>query len=225
MDKYYSILTHTPLFHNLSHTDFLFLMDWLEPQIKTYQKGEIVLLAGYETHSIGVVLNGTLVAGKYTAAGADIQINSITTGGIFADILSGSHVKSPVTLTCVQAAKILFLPYQRIITPPPSSHVAYQQLLKNWIGVISDKYFALDKRMDILIEKNLRKKIALFLLSASPAADMEFSISLNRTALAHYLNCERSALSRELSRMQAAGLIVYRRNCFKILNLPALKAL
>ena len=34
-----------------------------------------------------------------------------------------------------------------------------------------------------------------------------FTIPFTRTELAEYLNCERSALSRELSRMQAEGLI------------------
>ena len=51
-----------------------------------------------------------------------------------------------------------------------------------------------------------------------------FTIPFTRTELAEYLNCERSALSRELSRMQAEGLIETYRSSFKILNVNRLSS-
>ena len=50
-----------------------------------------------------------------------------------------------------------------------------------------------------------------------------FTTSMNRTELAAFLNCDRSALSRELSRMQDEGLIELFRGSFKIVNANALK--
>ena len=44
-----------------------------------------------------------------------------------------------------------------------------------------------------------------------------FSIPMNRNEMADYLNIERSALSRELSRMKRDGLIDYHRDSFKLL--------
>ena len=41
---------------------------------------------------------------------------------------------------------------------------------------------------------------------------------MTRAELAAYLNCDRSALSRELSRMQEDGLIELFRNTFKLLD-------
>ena len=49
-----------------------------------------------------------------------------------------------------------------------------------------------------------------------------FSIPLSRAGLAEYLNCERSALCREISRMRAEGLIETYKNSFKILDRAAL---
>ena len=43
-----------------------------------------------------------------------------------------------------------------------------------------------------------------------------FTITMTRAELAAYLNCDRSALSRELSRMQEDGLIELFRSTFKL---------
>ena len=54
--------------------------------------------------------------------------------------------------------------------------------------------------------KSLRAKVAAYLLSeAARAHSLTFSIPFSRIQLADYLNCDRSALSRELSTMQKEG--------------------
>ena len=47
---------------------------------------------------------------------------------------------------------------------------------------------------------------------------MEFDIPFDRQQLADYLNLERTALSKELSRMQREGLIECRKSHFRILE-------
>ena len=44
-----------------------------------------------------------------------------------------------------------------------------------------------------------------------------FTVPLSREEMALYLGCDRSALSRELARMKADGLIDYIRNSFKVM--------
>ena len=47
----------------------------------------------------------------------------------------------------------------------------------------------------------------------------KFSIPFSRSQLADYLCVDRSALSRELSKMQAEGIISFNKNEFEIINL------
>lgn len=49
-------------------------------------------------------------------------------------------------------------------------------------------------------------------------------MQLTRAGLAEYLNCDRSALSRELSRMQKDGLLETYRGSFKLLDKEGLRA-
>jgi CRP-like cAMP-binding protein len=47
---------------------------------------------------------------------------------------------------------------------------------------------------------------------------MEFDIPFDRQHMADYLNLDRTALSKELSRMRDDGLITYRKNHFRIIR-------
>ena len=59
---------------------------------------------------------------------------------------------------------------------------------------ISDKYFLLSRRVDLLVLKSLRAKVCAYLLNESErAGSLTFSIPFSRVQLADYLNCDRSA--------------------------------
>ena len=101
---------------------------------------------------------------------------------------------------------------------------ARQRLLQNLVRTISDKYFLLSRRVDLLVMKTLRAKVCAYLLSeAEQQGSMTFTIPFSRIQLADYLNCDRSALSRELSLMQRDGLLDTYRSSFKLLEPEALR--
>ena len=56
-------------------------------------------------------------------------------------------------------------------------------------------------------------------MEAEKQGGPEFAIPFNRQQLADYLSVDRSAMSRELSRMKAEGLLDYHRNRFRLKNL------
>ena len=80
------------------------------------------------------------------------------------------------------------------------------------------------RRVDLLVLKSLRAKVCAYLLSESErAGSLTFSIPFSRIQLADYLNCDRSALSRELSQMQRDGLLDTYKSSFKLLKPEVLK--
>ena len=83
---------------------------------------------------------------------------------------------------------------------------------------ISHKYFTQNRRMDILMLKSVRSKVMAYLeWQSSVKKARTFSVDLDRRLMADFLGVERSALSRELSRMKAEGLIDYRKSKFTLL--------
>ncbi len=224
--EFLPILKKTSLFSGMEDKGIQDLLACFAPVVRTYAAGEIVLLAGFADVDLGIVLDGEIEAVKTTAGGAEITITVMGPDGVFGDILAASGSKSPVTITARTGCRALFIPHEKLLSPCAMLHSAHQQLLRNLISTLSEKYFQLSDRVDLLIVKSLRKKICLFLLeSMKRGGSATFSCGMNRAQLARYLNCERSALSRELSRLRAMGLLETYRDSFKILDPQGLKAL
>lgn len=214
-----ALLQNIPLFAGFSEGELAGLLAELAPLERVFDRGEILLAAGAEAGEIGILLYGRIEAVKETRQGGRFLMTKIGPGGVFGDVLSGGHSKSPVTVTADSRCRVLLLPYARLLAPRPGAEALYRRLLANLVGVISDKYFALDRRIDLLLTGGLRRRISAFLLKdAARRNSYTFTIPYNRTQLAQYLGCERSALSREISRMAKEGLIATEKARFTLLR-------
>ena len=222
MKNYLPLLQTTTLFAGLSAAQLSTLLSRLGAGGRSYVKGEALVLAGEPSRRVGIVLSGELEAYRPGPQGARIPITHMEPGGVFGDVLSGSSLASPVTVVASVPCEVLLIPYERLLLSDGSP--AHQQTLRNLVRTISDKYFSLSHRIDLLVMKSLRAKVAAYLLSeAAHAHSLTFSIPFSRIQLADYLNCDRSALSRELSTMQREGLIDTYRSSFKLLEPDALQ--
>lgn len=84
----------------------------------------------------------------------------------------------------------------------------------------------LDRKIDYLTAGSLRCKVSRYLLEEyhkNGSPDHPFPISLNREALAEYLDVQRPSLSRELIRLKEEGYIDYHRSTFRLLDVKALE--
>ena len=225
LHPYYPLLRQSSLLRGMRDDELDLLLRCFAPRVRRYQKGELLLLAGYETREVGILLEGKILALKNTPDGSSVAITQMGPGGLFGDVLSGSSVRSPVSVMAQAPCLAVYLPYDKIIHPCAQLHETHLQLMQNLVLTISNKYFALDRRVELLICKSLRTRISLWLLEqAEQAGSDTFAVPLTRAGLAEYLNCDRSALSRELGRMQREGLIETFRGSFKILDKDRLRA-
>ncbi len=202
-------LRRCSLFAGLSPQQIDALLREWQPQRRSYCRGETLLLAGYETQVLGIVLSGQIEAEKHTADGTALTLTRMGPGGIFADILAGSRgAKSPVTVTAAADTTVLLLPYGRLLRQGAALDAAHAAVLQNLIAAIAEKYFTLDRRIEILMLHSVREKVLHYLRTeAVRLPDGALQTPYDRAGLAAYLGCERSALSRELSRMRRDGIL------------------
>ena len=199
------LLQSTTLFSGLSAEELQALLTRLGAVERSFGRGEVLVLAGAPSRRVGVVLSGELEAYRPGPEGARVPITRVEPGGVFGDVLGGSSLASPVTVLAATACEVLLVPYEQLLLSDGSP--AHQRVLQNLVRTISDKYFLLSRRVDLLVLKSLRAKVCPF----------------SRIQLADYLNCDRSALSRELSLMQKDGLLDTFKSSFKLLDPDALK--
>ena len=79
---------------------------------------------------------------------------------------------------------------------------------KNLIKSLAKKNLILNQKVRILSRKSLRDRILIYLGTLPKDKNDFVKIPFTKTALAEYLGVNRSALSRELGRMQNEGLLV-----------------
>lgn len=182
---------------------------------KHFCTGDIIVHQGDIISNIGIILSGSAVGKKYTPEGEEIIVSRLDANKIFGDVLSGAiGFASPVTVQAQTDCTVMFIDYQQLLF---ASHPLTHCVLQNMIQNISLKYFAQNKRMDILMLKSVRSKVLSYLeWQKQVRGASTFAIDLDRRLLADFLGVERSALSRELSRMKADGLIDYHKNNFTI---------
>ena len=83
---------------------------------------------------------------------------------------------------------------------------------------LASKNLQLHQKLEILSKRSLKEKILAYLnIYATNSKNRNFNIPLSRNELADYLNSDRAALSRELSKMKEEGIIDYNLNTFKIM--------
>lgn len=69
--------------------------------------------------------------------------------------------------------------------------------------------------MICITQKSIRSRVMIYLSSqAVQCGSLAFTIPFKRLQMADYLNVERSALSKELGRMQKEGLLRFSKNKF-----------
>ena len=69
---YYETMRRTSLLRGMTDAELDTLMACFAPRVRRYTKGELLLMAGYETHEVGLVLEGAITASKPLADGSTV---------------------------------------------------------------------------------------------------------------------------------------------------------
>lgn len=187
-----------------------------------FSRGAILLSQGDSVTAAGVLLSGKIKAYRLDRQGQENLQSVLGPGSMFGDILMATdNGKSPVTVEALEDAQVLFVPFDSIMAAPGDFG---NRLRVNLLHELSARYWALNRKVRYLSERSLRGRIALFLLDAArDQGGPTFTLSMTREAMASLLGVNRSALSRELSRMEKDGLLAVYRGSFRLFNREGLE--
>lgn len=130
----------------------------------------------------------------------------------------GDDNRSAVTFVASSDARILFIPFNRVMHTCTMACEFHHRLTENMVRIIANKNRDLIHKVEVISKKTLREKIMAYLsIQAQSKKSRYFEIPLGRVELAEFLCADRSSLTRELVRMKEEGLIDYDKNCFRIL--------
>ena len=182
-----------------------------------FEKGAAIFHAGDRTEEFGVLLSGEVHVESCDLWGNRVILHNISAGHAFAETyaLCGAPVMTDVT--AAQASRVLFIRLAALLREENGSKPWYPKLLRNLALLFAHKNLAWSGRVLCLSAKGIRSRVMLYLTAqAARTGSTEFSIPFDRQQRADYLNVERSALSKELGRMQREGILSFHKNHFTL---------
>lgn len=209
----------SPLFAGIGPEDMEGMLGCIGYHIRSYRKGEVIAFEEENINHVGVVLKGTVDMIKEDLWGNRTMLVRSYRSDIFGETFAcGEDSLSMVTFAAYEDCQVLFLSFCRVMHTCTHACVFHQTLIENMVRIIARKNRELMRKVEVVSKKTLREKILAYLsIQAQTQGTNSFQIPLGRVEWAEYLCADRSALTRELTKMKDEGLIDYHRNSFKIL--------
>ena len=214
-----NVLRLCPLFEALSDEEILDTLAFYRAYRKKYQKGEFLLHAGEEVTRLGVVLSGVVQIMMDDLDGNYMIMATVLKGQTFAESLCYQGAKeSPVYACAVDNAEVLWLSTESLTSKYVGGHCQHCQ---RFIRMLTMKTLMMNDRIQVLSKRSLREKLMTLFTQFSTREGKNFFLPFDRNSMAAYLGVNRSALSRELSKLKEEGKIDFYKNSFTILNKKA----
>lgn len=209
----------SPLFDGIESENMDAMLGCTGYHIGSYRKGQVVILEEEQIRHVGIVLSGAVDMVKEDVWGNKTILTRMGKHELFGETFAcGDDNRSVVTFSVPEDTEILFIPFHKMMHTCTNACVFHQKLVENMVRIIANKNRELMRKVEIVSKKTLREKILTYLSLQSQIQNSRyFEIPLGRSELAAYLCADRTALTRELARMKADGLIDFDKNLFRIL--------
>lgn len=208
------------IFRGLNPKEIADALTVLSALERTYQKNDSIFHAGTLTRNLGLVLDGSVIIESNDIWGNRTILSHVGKGEFFAETYALlENEPMLVDVTANEKCLILFirldLLLQRLSFPDPESWTL--KIVKNLLTISAQKNLILSGRSLHISPKTIRGRVLTYLNSVSiQKGTKEFDIPFDRRQLADYLNLERTALSKELGKMQKEGILSVKKNHFQI---------
>ena len=211
MNQFYPLLKTNPLFYEFEDEELSHLLSCLRAGLAEYNKDDTILLQGNKIFSAGIVVRGSACSHRVDMDGCKRILRTYNAGDVFCEeLLLANIIVSPFTLIACEQTSIIYIDCMEIPKFCNLACVHHSKFASNLLQMLSEKIVQLERKMEIVQKSRIRGKIIAYLLfCAEHEGSSDFIIPFSRQELADYLGVNRSALSRELRKMQNEGIVSF----------------
>lgn len=213
MKKLMDAMRVSVLFEGIKETELESLVENGGVRGPGVQEGSVLIRQGDKAKGVGLVLEGRLHILREDFLGNREILAEVTAGDIFDEvyaILQGEP--QSVAVAAASDGQVAFFSTERLLEN--------REVMDNMIKVLARKNLFLTRKMSHLSRKTIREKLISYLSEeGSRQGSADIHIPFNRQQLADYLSVERSALSRELSKMKDEEMIWFYKDHFLLYNI------
>lgn len=207
-----------PLFYHIQKEDLEAMMKCVNAREESFRKGEFIISSDDTLQLIGLVLEGSVEMINEDEFGKKSILTIMYTDGLFGETFACAQAKHRiVAFQAHEDCRVLLMDYERILNSCKVTCIFHHRLIENMVMMIAAKNLELMEKAEIISRPNMREKILAYLQKlAQTNASKTFTVPFNRTEMAEYLCADRSAMTRELSRMQEEGILAFQKREFTL---------
>lgn len=209
---------HLPVFKKLNDADRLAVVATASRSV--YKQGDIILSKERECNGLVIVKNGQLRAFFESADGKEITLYRLLTNDIC--ILSAScvlkNITFEVTLEAEKDSVLYFIPAAFWGNLTAKNIVAKEFSME----LVTERFSEVMWVMEQIVSKNMRQRIAVFLLEQSVLEESD-TLAMTHETIAKNLGTAREVISRILKYFENDGIIRLSRGQLQIVNMQKLK--
>ncbi|MBC6714511.1 Crp/Fnr family transcriptional regulator [Treponema sp. Marseille-Q3903] len=211
-------ISNHPIFAGIDKKDFPRALELLNCNEKILKKNETIFHSGTVTETLGFIIFGRVQIENTDFWGNKTIIDNLGEGNVFGETYALTGKPLMVDVVAVEESKIMFFYPKKLFEV--ANEKINSVIIRNFLNISMNKNLHLSQRIFYTNSKTIRGRLLSYFSScASPSApNAEFDIPFDRQQLSDYLQVDRSALSSELSKMKADGLIDYWKNHFRLLH-------
>lgn len=222
MKKDFELMKKCPLFGNMNNEELEFILTSPFTKIQNFSKNQTVLAEGDNVQSLGIVLSGCVQVVRNDYYGNRSIIALVESPQIFAEVFVFSDTLTmPVSVISAADSRIMLVGLKKILSESPDQSLFYSKLINNLLRLVTEKNLRLNEKIEIISKRTIREKLMTFLLfQARLQGGNSFTIPYDRQGLADYIEADRSAVSAEISKLRAEGIIESNRSQFRLIKNP-----
>ena len=209
----------SPLFEGIGPEERVRMISCFGHYLGSFRKGETIAMEGTYIRHVGVVLSGSVDMVKEDIWGNKTLLIRSKKDDVFGESFAcGVDKLSDVRFVASEDTSVLFLSFDKVMHNCQNACNCHHKLTDNMVRVIAAQSRELMRKVEVVSKRSIREKVLAYLsLQAQIQGSRYLEVPLGRLELAEYLCVDRSALTRELVKMQEEGLIDYDKNIFRIL--------
>ncbi len=194
--------------------------DFDNSKIRSYKKGDYINYKGDQANELSIVVEGEITIEFVLDSGFVIRSVKHQAPTLVGAIAILTHEGRYLT-DVIANTDVLVISFTRMqIERRMQSSVEF---MYNLISFISSRVEFLSSHIAILTQKNIKAKLAFYILLCSDGKKYKFDKSIAK--LASYIAVERPSLSREISKLVDEGIISYEKGSGEIIDDRRLKEL
>lgn len=192
----------------------------IEHTVKHYKKGEYIAYQNDKISFLYMLVKGGVQTEIVSDSGFTLPIEKIKAPyPLAAAFLFADNNKFPVDVIATEECELILITKESV----EKQIAKYPGFLRGFMAFNANRMQFLSDRMKIFAHKNIKSKVAFYILSIENQGEFHFDRTI--TSLADYFGIERPSLSRAISEMVSDGIITYNSGKGKINDIRAFREL